>query len=192
MSLIWSQTRFSFLSAIWGAFIIGAARLAGFRLPRSTWRPLESRTMLDYFNRISYYFKEMLFDIFFKPVFFGYFKKWPRLRLFAATFMAAGFGNAIYHFNRDLGIITQVGMAELFLSYTSYIFYCFVLAIAISISQVRISLGYRPPDGLFGRVWSFICIWGFVSILRIFSDETRSHTLSDRLRYLCHLFGVNL
>lgn len=192
LSLVWSQIRFAMISSYWGAFIIATARLAGFRLPRSTWRPLEARTMLDYFNRISYYFKEMLFDMFFKPVFFRYFKSWPRLRMFTATFMAAGVGNALYHFVRDIGIVAEVGLVELFVSYTSYLFYCCILATAICISQIRISRGYRPSDGLLGRFWSFACIWGFVTVLRIFSDETRTHSLTDRLRYLFHLFGAAL
>jgi len=191
LSLICSQGEFALWTAVFGDTIVAIARLAGFRLPRSTWRPLESRTLIDYFNRISYYFKELLVDLFFIPTFFTCFKGRPRLRLFFATFMAAGVGNALYHFFRDIALVEDVGLEQLFVSYTSYVFYCVVLAAAIGISQLRVSAGYRPQDTLLGRVWSLVFVWGFVSILRIFSDETRSHTLGERILYLCHLFGVH-
>lgn len=191
LSLIWSQGTFALGAAVFWDTIVAIARLAGFRLPRAIWRPLESRMLIDYFNRIAYYFKEFLVDLFFIPTFFRCFKGHARLRLFFATFMAAGVGNALYHFLRDIDMVADVGLEQLFVSYTSYVFYCVVLAVAIGISQLRASAGYRPRDTLLGRVWSLIFIWGFVSILRIFSDETRSHTLGERILYLCHLFGVH-
>jgi hypothetical protein len=110
--------------------------------------------------------------------------------MFFATFMAAGVGNAAYHFFRDISLAADVGLIAFFLSFTSYAFYCIVLACAIGLSQVRASKGYRPSASLIGRMQSFICVWGFVTILQIFGDETRSHTLDDRLHYLFYLFGI--
>jgi hypothetical protein len=177
---------------MWGNLAVAIARIAGFRLPRATWRPLESRTMLDYFNRIVYYFKELMVDLFFTPTFFKYFKKNPGWRMFFATFMAAGVGNAIYHFIRDIEIVADIGVEALFVNYASYLFYSVVLASAIGISQVRLSMGYRPSNSVSGRVWSFFCVWGFVTVMRIFGDESRDHTLIERITYCAHLFGVNL
>src|SRR6202008_162066 len=67
---------------------IAVARLAGYRLPRNTWRPLESRSLADFWNRYYYYFKELLVDFFFLPAFLRAFRRHPRLRIFFATFMA--------------------------------------------------------------------------------------------------------
>lgn len=192
LSLLWSQFDFALWFGLWGHMVIATARLAGIRLPRSTWRPLESRTMMDYFNRILYYFKELMVDLFFTPSFLRYFKKHPRLRMFFATFMAAGVGNMVYHFLRDIDLAADMGLVALFTSFSSYAFYSVVLACAIGISQLRISAGHRPSDTVPGRIQAFVLIWGFVSLLQIFGDETRSHTLAERLQFLFYLFGIPL
>jgi hypothetical protein len=192
LSLVWSQLDFALWFGLWGHMVIATARFAGLRLPRSTWRPLESRTMMDYFNRILYYFKELMVDLFFTPSFLRYFKKYPRLRMFFATFMAAGIGNMLYHFLRDIDLAADMGLVELFTSFSSYAFYCVVLACAIGISQLRISAGHRPSSTVPGRIKAFVLIWGFVSLLQIFGDETRSHTLVERLHFLFYFFGLSL
>ncbi|MDD2743428.1 MAG: hypothetical protein PHV02_14275 [Rhodocyclaceae bacterium] len=97
-ALLLSATKFALQIAIWAHLFIGIARLAGYRLPRGSWRPLESRNLMDYFNRFHYYFKELLVDFFFTPTFFKVFRSHPRLRMFFATFMAAAIGNALWHF----------------------------------------------------------------------------------------------
>ena len=189
-SLIWSVTSYSLRVAISGHFMIGSARLAGFRLPRSTWRPLESRTLIEYFNRFSYYFKELLVDFFFLPTFFRLFKEHPRVRMFFATFMAAGVGNAIFHFMREIDLVESMGLSDALNSYISYVFYCLILATGIGISQVRASTGYKPSSSLFGRIQSFFVVWGFVTLLHVFSDESRNHTLLERVHYLLSLFPM--
>ena len=192
LSLVWSQLDFALWFGLWGHMVIATARFAGVRLPRSSWRPLESRTMVDYFNRILYYFKELMVDLFFTPSFLRYFKKHPRVRMFFATFMAAGVGNMVYHFLRDIDLAADMGLVELFTSFSSYAFYCVVLACAIGISQLRISAGHRPSSTLPGRIQAFVLIWGFVSLLQIFGDETRSHTLAERMQFLFYLLGLPL
>jgi hypothetical protein len=187
-ALIWSVTAYTLQIAIYGHFVIGVARMAGFQLPRSTWRVLESRTLIEYFNRFHYYFKELLVDFFFIPTFFSVFKKKPRLRLFFATFMAAGVGNALFHFMREIELLETMGLGGMLETYTSYLFYCVVLATGIGISQVRANAGYIPSPSVWGRVQSFVVVWGFVTLLHIFSDESRNHTLSERMHYLVSLF----
>lgn len=191
-SLLWSVTSYSLRIAISGHFIIGSARLAGFRLPRSTWRPLESRTLIEYFNRFHYYFKELLVDFFFLPTFFRVFKEHPRLRLFFATFMAAGVGNAIYHFMSEIDLIESMGFVGALESYISYAFYCVILATGIGISQVRVNMGYKPSNSLYGRIQSFVVVWGFVTLLHVFSDESRNHSLLERVQYLLSMFAISM
>jgi hypothetical protein len=191
-SLLWSVSSYSLRIAISGHFIIGSARLAGFRLPRSTWRPLESRTLIEYFNRFHYYFKELLLDFFFLPTFFRFFKQHPRLRLFFATFMAAGVGNALYHFMSEIELVESMGIAGALESYISYAFYCLILATGIGISQVRMNMGYKPSASFYGRIQSFFVVWGFVTLLHVFSDETRNHTLLDRVQYLLSMFAISI
>lgn len=189
-ALAWSTAHFALQIAIWAHLFIGLARLAGYRLPRGSWRPLESRTLMDYFNRFHYYFKELLVDFFFIPTFFKTFRQHPRLRMFFATFMAAAVGNALWHFVRDIDLIARVGLAAAVQTYASYLFYCVVLATGVGLSQVRAGQGIRPPDTLAGKLYSFIFVWSFVVCLHLFSDGSRQHSLGERLSFLASLFGV--
>lgn len=145
---------------------------------------------MDYFNRFHYYFKELLVDFFFIPTFFKMFRKHPRLRMFFATFMAAGVGNAIWHFTREINLVATLGPAAALETYTSYAFYCIVLATGVGLSQVRASIGIRPSPTLIGRLYSFFFVWSFVVCMHVFSDESRNHTLGERLSFLASLFGV--
>jgi hypothetical protein len=189
-ALIWSVTAYTLKMAIYGHFAVGAGRLAGFRLPRLSWRPLESRTLIDYFNRFHYYFKELLVDFFFIPTFFSTFKKYPRLRLFFATFMAAGVGNALFHFMNEIELLETLGFWGMVETFHSYLFYCFVLATGIGISQVRANAGYKPSPTIWGRIQSFFVVWGFVTLLHIFGDESRNHSLTERAYYLASMFQL--
>ncbi len=190
LALILEVATYSLNIALWAALFIGIARLAGYRLPRGSWRPLQSRTLMDYFNRFHYYFKELLVDLFFMPTFFTLFKRHPRLRMFFATFMAAGVGNAIWHFFYEIRLVATLGLANALESFTSYAFYCVVLATGIGLSQVRANRGIRPPSTPLGRAYSFLFVWSFVVGLHVFGDESRNHTLSERCRFLASLFGV--
>jgi hypothetical protein len=180
--------------AAWGHQIVACARLAGFKLRRNTWRPLESRSMADFWNRYYYYFKELLLDFFFYPAFFRFFKKAPRLRLFFATFMAAGVGNALYHFFRDVDLLFSMGPRAALLGFDSYVFYCVVLALSIAISQLRSGPDSAPKkNGVLPRAWSFACVWSVVLCLHVFGGiESRTYSLQQRLSFMAHQLGVHL
>src|SRR5579864_6711728 len=87
--------------AIFGGPIVAVARLAGYRLLRNTYRPLSATTLVEFWNRYYFYYKELLVEVFFFPTFFRCFQTHKRLRIFFATFMAATVGNFIFHFMRD-------------------------------------------------------------------------------------------
>jgi hypothetical protein len=84
--------------SVWGGIIVACIRMAGFRALRNTYRPLQSRTIAEFWNRYYYYFKELLVELFFFPIYMRYFKRHPRLRLAVATMAAACFGNMLFHF----------------------------------------------------------------------------------------------
>ncbi|MBI1889912.1 MAG: hypothetical protein HYS18_04645 [Burkholderiales bacterium] len=188
-SLIYGTIQGALMLAIWGHKIIAVARLAGFRLRRNTWRPLEARTLADFWNRYYYYFKELLVEFFFFPTFLKVFRKHPRLRVFFATFMAAGVGNALYHFINDIKYVATMGLGQAIESYASYLFYCAVLAIGIGISQLRINAGRKPSPTFMGSLWSVLCVWTFFVLLHVFGDETRTFPFADRCAFFASLFG---
>lgn len=190
-SLVVASVSAALVLAVLGHKIIAVARLAGFRLPRNTWRPLEARTLAEFWNRYYYYFKELLVDFFFFPTFLKMFRHRPRLRVFFATFMAAGVGNAIYHFLRDIHFVASMGWQAATVGYASNLFYCTVLALGIGISQTRLSAGRQLAEGWAARLWSVLCVWGFFVVLRVFGDESRTFAFGDRWAFFLSLFGVS-
>jgi hypothetical protein len=190
-AIVLAAARYALQVAAWAHLFIGIARLAGYRLPRGSWRPLQARTLMDYFNRFHYYFKELLVDLFFMPTFFRVFKHHPRLRMFFATFMAAGVGNALWHFTRNIDVVASAGLAAALTSYTSYLFYAALLAVGVGLSQVRANMGLRPATTPLARGASFLFVWSFVIGIHVFGDGSRIHTLTERLRFMAALLGAS-
>jgi hypothetical protein len=177
--------------SIWGHRFIACCRMAGFNALRNTYRPLSSRTIAEFWNRYYFYFKELMVDIFFYPVFLNFFKKRKKLRIAAATFAAAGFGNAFYHFIRDLKYIADRGLWRALAAYHVYIFYCLVLATAITISQMR-RRGPAPSGFLRGRVLPAFCVVLFYCVLHVFDYTERAYPISEHFRFLAHLFNLTI
>lgn len=175
--------------SITGHRIVVCCRMAGFAALRNTYRPLESRTIAEFWNRYYFYFKELLVDMFFFPTFLRYFKKRPKLRLIAATFAAACFGNIYYHFFVDLGPIQRQGFWHAVAGYKVYAFYCVVLATAISISQLR----KRKPIAagwIRGHLAPVFGVGLFYCLLRVFSDSTGNYPIHEHFRFFGHLFNL--
>jgi hypothetical protein len=189
-AIVLAAARYALQVAAWAHLFIGIARLAGYRLPRGSWRPLQAKTLMDYFNRFHYYFKELLVDLFFMPTFFRMFRRHPRLRMFFATFMAAGVGNALWHFTRNIDVVAATGLAGALTSFTSYLFYAALLAAGVGLSQVRANMGLRPATTPAARAASFVFVWSFVIGIHVFGDGSRIHTLTERLRFMAALLGI--
>ncbi|MGO4880605.1 MAG: hypothetical protein ACLP59_07265 [Bryobacteraceae bacterium] len=173
----------------WGHQIIACVRMAGFRALRNTYRPLESRTLAEFWNRYYYYFKELLVDMFFYPTYLRYFKKHPRLRLAAATMMAASVGNAIFHFFRDIPVVAEVGWWRTIAGFQTYLFYSFVLGAGICISQLRGKRAHPSRSWLRGRVAPILCVAGFYCFLHIFDDTRRAYGLAEHFVFVGRLIG---
>jgi hypothetical protein len=174
---------------IWGHSVVAVGRLAGFRLLRNTWRPLSSRTIAEFWNRYYYYFKELLVHVYFYPSYVRYFKRYPRLRIAFATFMAAGVGNWLFHFLLENYRIARDGIGGTLAYMQTYAFYCLLLATGIVISQLR---GKRPPSDagwLRGRLLPSLSVVTFYCMLSFFDGPQRHAPLKVHLAFLFHVFG---
>jgi len=191
-SLACSFLRDVLLAAIGGHTIVACARLAGFRLLRHTYRPLESRTIAEFWNRYLFYFKELLVEFFFYPTFIRCFRRHQRLRLFFATFMAACVGNIIWHFMRDVSAVLELGLAQAVIGFQTFAFYAAALAVGISMSQLRPRRGIADAGWLRGKVLPVARVLLFFCILEVFDDENRTYSLPQHFALLLHLFGVTL
>jgi hypothetical protein len=176
--------------AVMGHRFISGCRMAGFNALRNSYRPLSSTSISEFFNRFYYYFKELLVDFFYFPVFLRYWKGHKRLRTVFATFAAIAFGNSFFHLTRDWHFIQEAGPWKALVNYQVLFFYNVVLATAVSISQLR---KRRPkPSGLLRR--RFLPAFGvilFYCVLSVFGDESRSYTLAVHFKYLASLFFIH-
>jgi len=169
---------------------VACCRMAGYNALRGTYRPLSSRTIAEFFNRYAYYFKELLVDFFFYPTFLRYWKGHRRLRLVFATFAAACFGNAFFHFTMDWKIIRDTGLWQAIANFQAFFFYCFLLAAALSISQAR-KRGPRSESILRGRVLPAVGVVFFYCLLNVFACARGSYPLVEHLRYFASLFFIH-
>jgi hypothetical protein len=191
--LCWASLTGSFLLlvikiTIYGHTIVGGLRLLGFKVLRNTYAPFRSRTIAEFWNRFYFYFKELLVDHFYYPVYLRYFKRSLRLRTVFATFAAACFGNAFYHFGRDVNYVAQLGLWRALMGFQVYLFYAFLLATGISISQLR---GKRRQASWFRtEVLSRVTIVLFYCLVNIFNDERRTVSLGAHFAFLFRLFGL--
>jgi hypothetical protein len=179
--------------SVFGGAIIATARLAGFRLLRNTWRPLEATTLAEFWNRYYFYYKELLVDHFFYPAFLRYFRKHRRLRIFFATFSAACVGNLLFHFIRDIHFIADMGFWKAVAGEQSHAFYTFVLAMGVALSQMRLGTAKVSKGWLRGRVLPCLWVVAFFCVLHIFDAPLdREHSIWQRGQFLLYLLGIDI
>jgi hypothetical protein len=177
--------------SVWGHQIVACLRMAGFRALRNTYRPLQSRTLAEFWNRFYFYFKELLVDMFFYPTYLRYFKKHPRMLMAAATMAAAFAGNAIFHFLRDISFVAELGWWRAIAGFQTYLFYCFVLGAGVAISQSRGKRTDDPSRSWFRRrIAPFLCVMGFYCFLHIFDDADRTYGLREHFVFVGRMFGL--
>ncbi len=174
--------------SVWGHGIVAVCRMAGYNALRNTCNPLRSATIAEFWNRYYYYFKELLVDTFFYPAFLRYWKKRPRLRLFFATMCAAGFGNVLYHFLRDIHEIVEHGPWQALLSFHVYMVYGLVLGTAIGLSQLFEKKNRQEMSWLKRNVVNPFCVISFYCLLSIFDDPDRDLTILDHFAFVLRLF----
>lgn len=152
--------------------IIGVLRLFGFNVFRSTYKPLLAESIVEFWNRFYYYFKELLVTFFFMPTFAGFgrrLRKWPSLRLFVAVFAAAFVGNMYYHWIRLAAPLAQGEVFDSLYALRSRAFYCLLLALGIFVSMLREQrrLGKGPLRGGTRRVLRIFGVWTFFALIWI-------------------------
>ena len=178
--------------AVWGGAIVACARMAGFRLLRNTYRPLEATTLAEFWNRYYFYYKELLVDHFFYPVFLRYFRGNRKLRMFFATFMAACVGNLLFHFIRDIHFVAEMGWWKAVSGEASHALYTLLLAIGVALSQLRTHNRERSRGWLRGRVLPCLWVMLFFCVLHVFDAPLdRVHSIGQRADFLTYLLGVD-
>ena len=193
-SYCWASMLFSFFEGMVAAYALGnllvaCARVGGFQLLQQVYKPLSARSVSDYWNRISYYYKQAIVELFFYPCFLNYGKKTPRLRLGLAIFVAAGVGNLVYHFRSVLPWAARFGLLETLWGMRTYACYCIILWFGLWLSMAGAEQRPARPD-LVQRVLVLAKIVLFFSILSVFDELYTTDSPWDRLCFLGYLCGL--
>jgi D-alanyl-lipoteichoic acid acyltransferase DltB (MBOAT superfamily) len=180
--------------AIWGDTVVAGCRLAGFRLLRNSYRPLEARTVADFWNRYYFYFKELIADFFFYPVYLRCFKKHPRVRILFATWVSVGLGVPLFHFVRDIDVVRELGLWRAVAGYHVYLCYATMLSIGIGVSQIRKMNAPRNATEVSGhwlrtRVLPIASVILFFCFLQVFDELRRTVPIREHLLFLTRLAG---
>lgn len=180
---------------IFGASIhifVAVIRMLGFNIPRGMARPLSSRTMSEFWARYLFYFKEILADFFFYPTFQRYFKKYPKLRLAFATFMAAFVGNVLFDLISDSPSFAIKGFWQTIEAFYSYTIYAAALTAGLIWSQIA----QKKPDPRDGwlryDVIPRVQVLLFYGLLQVFDDSSGAVPVGERIDFFFSLFGVIL
>lgn len=175
-----------------GHVIIACCRMSGFNALRNTYKPLHSRTVAEFWNRYYYYFKELLVEFFFFPAFTRYFKRYRRIRVFAATVAAATFGNVIYHFLHDFVFVAQYGWWRAVIGFRVYFCYCTILGVGIGISQLR-NQG-KPRQNDLAPWWqkglATTGVLAFFCLIAVFDHEGPAFGLGECVHFFLRLFFI--
>ncbi len=179
--------------AIHGHGVIAILRLFGFNVFRNTYKPLLAESIVEFWNRYYYYFKEILANFFFLPTFTQLGRKlrnWPTLRLWVAVFAAAFVGNTYYHLINLETMMAKGQVLEAMYLHRSRMFYCFLLAFGIFVSMLRQQRrgGLVLTSGLANRILRIAGVWTFFSLIFIWNVRSGA-SFMDRANFFFSLFG---
>jgi hypothetical protein len=170
---------------------VGCLRLFGFRVFRNTYKPFLSRSIVDFWGRYDYYFKELLVEFFFYPCYLRHFRAWPRVRLFAAVFAAAFAGNMYMHVLSHRQIDEHGLVATLAVIWPRTV-YCLLLAVGIYVSmrrQQRSRAAAESAPSALVRVRQMVGVWTFFALIHIWNVRPYEITFAQRNAFLLSLFG---
>lgn len=181
--------------AVFGHGVVGVLRLFGFRVFRNTYKPLLAPSVVEFWNRYFYYFKELMVEFFFYPTYVATARFGQRMRTFLAILAAAAVGNLYYHLVRDLTEYVAVGASHTWSRLASRATYSLALALGIYVSMVREKARRaRKPtsDGLgaLRQLRAIAGVWVFFGVLHVWSVGSTKYGFGERLRFSLGLFGI--
>ena len=197
IAVLWSAVylelvRMTLNLAIYGHVIIGCLRLLGFNVFRNTYKPLRAESIVEFWNRYFYYFKELLVDFFFYPTFLRCTWAGPRLRLCLAAFAAAFVGNMYLHIISNPGLLVQGQLSVLWTTWGPRSIYCFLLALGIWLSMLRQQRRRKLAVQSSGvqTIRAIAGVWTFYALINIWNVTPRDIGFSERWRFMLSLLGI--
>ena len=178
--------------AIEGHAFVGLLRLYGFKVFRNTYKPLLSESLIDFWGRIHFYFKELLVEFFFMPTYVSRFRGRPRLRLFAAVFAAAFAGNLYFHLLALGTDLRGESLATLANTFAPRALYSFLLACGIWVSMLRQQERRGAPlaASRLARLRRIAGVWLFFALIHVYGMGPYSTPLETRNAFVLSLVGL--
>lgn len=189
LELVHTTTRL----AVFGHIVIGSLRLLGFNAFRNTYKPLLATSIVEFWNRFYYYFKELLVEMFFYPAFYRSGWATPRLRMLLAVFAAAFAGNAYFHLLRDYEPVLADDWPMVVTYWVPRLVYCFLLALGIWLSMMRQQELRRQsgrPSGWLVRLRGMAGVWTFFGLLHVWLVEPPVADAARRVNFFRSLVGL--
>jgi hypothetical protein len=183
--------------AIFGHLIIGCLRLFGFNVFRNTYKPLLAESLVEYWNRFYYYFKELLVTFFFYPTFLVAKRLPATARVFVSIMAAAFLGNFYYHVTRDMRLYLESPGEDIIAMLLPWLLYAFFLGIGIFISMIREKKRRRNKSSrrsggaqILIRVRRILGVWAFYGFLLVWIAGPPSITVGSRWQFLQALIPI--
>ena len=194
LELIWETLSLAAKGHVW----VGVIRLFGFNIFRNTYKPLLAQTIVEFWNRYYYYFKELMMECFFLPTYARRFRYAPRLRIITAVFAAAFVGNMYYHILQHKEPLILAEWNKLWSLLGARLIYCALLTAGIALSMLR-QQGQRGgaqaratgPAGGLRSLRAIAGVWTFFAVIN-FWNVIGPLTIAERARLFLSLFGLPL
>jgi hypothetical protein len=176
--------------AAYGHAMVGIYCFAGFSIPRNTRSPLFASTLLDFWARYYFYFKELLMDFFFFPVYLRCARMPALPRALVATVAAAFAGNLYYHLFLYAPELMRDGSGRFVPMALERVVYCGFLATGLGFSFAR-SLRPRAKavtgwSRVVGTLWAAL----FFALLHIWNYQDVDISLKQRAELARQLFNL--
>lgn len=186
--LVWSVLTI----AAKGHVYVGILRLLGFNVLRNTYKPLLSTSVVEFWNRYYYYFKELLAEFFFFPTYMR--AKGPTwFRTLLAVFAAAFLGNLYDHVLEHHDALLAADVRGLAAAFASRTVYCLLLATGIWVSMMREQRRRSAPpagEGRWTRLRRIAGVWTFFALIHAWAEPSADPTTAERTRLVLSLFGL--
>jgi len=157
--------------AVYSHTIVGIFCLLGFHIPRNMRSPLLATTILDFWGRYYFYFKELLMDFWFFPVFLRTARLPALWRTMLATVSAAFVGNLYYHLVLYWPALASGDWMTFRNQATARVIYCALLAAGLCGSFARsLKRGSSvSPAPLPRRLFQVLVVSAFFALIHVWN-----------------------
>jgi hypothetical protein len=177
-----------------GHLFIGVLRLFGFSVFRNTYKPLLSRSIVEFWNRYYYYFKELMVEFFFYPMFVALSKHRAEVRLVAAVLAAATVGNFYYHVVLDHRTLLDADLDAALQALGGRGIYSIILGVGVAASMLRerrkraAARTAGPQQGRLRVLRAILGVWLFFALLQVWNVDRHRLPVARRAAFLASLF----